>query len=94
MPKKKRTEKKLAIKLGDLPPNYSGAPMNKYIVKVYIATDWSLLTQADHYSEYRLESAESLPDFAKRLAIFGFQADENRWIMPGAMLEVRKDKKR
>ena len=69
-------------------------PMETYIVLVYQATVWSFLTQADHYSEYRFVSAESYPDFRKRLRTDGFQhpTDQNRWIMPGAILEVYNEK--
>jgi len=64
--------------------------METYVVLVYQATVWSFLTQADHYSEYRFVSPESYPDFRKRLRTEGFQhpTDQNRWIMPGAILEV------
>jgi hypothetical protein len=68
--------------------------METYIVLVYQATVWSFLTQSDHYSEYRFVSGESYPDFRKRVATEGFQhpKDPNRWIMPGAILEVYKGK--
>lgn len=63
--------------------------MNKFKVKVYLATDWSMFTQADHYEEYTFESKETLEVIAKRLARDGFRTDNGRkWIMPGAILEI------
>lgn len=65
--------------------------MNKYNVKVYVGTMWSFFTQADHYEDYTFESSESLEVISKRLARDGFRTDnETKWIMPGAILEVRK----
>lgn len=65
--------------------------MNKYKVKVYVGTLWSFFTQADHYEEYEFESGESLEAISKRLARDGFRNDNGtKWIMPGAILEVRK----
>lgn len=63
--------------------------VNKYKVKVYVATAWSLFTQADHYEEYEFESNESLEVIARRLAREGFRTNNGkRWVMPGAILEV------
>ncbi len=65
--------------------------MNKYKVKVYVGTLWSFLTQADHYDEYDMVTSQSLEELSKRLARDGFQADHGKkWIMPGAILEIRK----
>lgn len=64
--------------------------MNKYKVKVYVGTMWSFITQADHYDEYTVTSDEPLAKFAKRLAHEGFENRSGEWIMPGAILGIRK----
>jgi len=49
------------------------------------------LTQADHYEDYKIDSAESLEDFTARLAAKGFfDEDSQRWIMPGAIVWVER----
>lgn len=61
-----------------------------YRVRVYVGTVWSFLTQGDHYEDFEMESTEPLEKIARRLASEGFRAgDKGRWIMPGAILEVR-----
>jgi hypothetical protein len=64
--------------------------MHKYKVKVYVGTAWSFITQADHYDEYTFASDEPIAKFAKRLAREGFEIRAGEWIMPGAILEIRK----
>lgn len=64
--------------------------MNKYKVRVYEATGWSLLTQADHFEDFTLTSTETLEQIAKRLAHSGFAAHDRKWVMPGAIMTVEK----
>jgi hypothetical protein len=63
--------------------------MNKFTVRVYVATAWSFLTQADHYEEYDIESSDSLETFSKKLAREGFLLGY-KVIMPGAILSVEQ----
>lgn len=64
--------------------------MNRYVVRYYVGTLWSFFTQADHFEECTFESADSLEEFAVDLAEFGFAESDDKWIMPGAILSVRK----
>ena len=68
--------------------------METYIVLVYQATVWSFLTQSDHYSEYRFCRGNRIQIFASvwRRRDSNTQKDPNRWIMPGAILEVYRGK--
>lgn len=63
--------------------------MCRYKVRVYEGTMWSFVTQADHFMDYSIDSAESLPEIARRLAHDGFSSGDGRkWIMPGAIIFV------
>ena len=64
--------------------------LNTYIVTNYKATNWSMLTQGDHFEEHWIQTEQSESDFRKRLRINGLQHPtvKNRWIMPGAILYV------
>lgn len=65
--------------------------MNTYEVKIYVATNWSFFTQADHSKTYTFQSKDTLSVFSKRLARDGFGLfDEKTWIMPGAILEIKR----
>lgn len=64
--------------------------MNKYEVTVYEATHWSMFTQGDHFNVYTFETTESLTEISRRLAKDGFPANSNEWVMPGAILKVKK----
>ena len=71
--------------------------MNTYVVRRYVASGWSFLTQADHYEDCLVNSTEGLQEFAQRLAREGFwyKRSENSgtWVMPGAILEIRRKEK-
>lgn len=61
----------------------------RFKVRVYVATAFSLFTQADHFEDYYFDAKEPLVQFAQSLARTGFAVDDNRkWIMPGAILTV------
>lgn len=63
--------------------------MCKYKIRVYEATQWSLLTQADHFQDYYIDSELPLSDLARKLSRDGFSSGDGRkWIMPGAILFV------
>lgn len=63
--------------------------MKRYKIRVYVASALGLLTQADHYEDYWLESTLSLKDFAAGLAQYGFSTNYGKkWIMPASILTV------
>jgi hypothetical protein len=63
--------------------------VNKFKVRVYQATNWSLLTQADHFEDFIFETNESLEKFSQELARTGFSIKNGKkWIMPGAIVSV------
>ena len=64
--------------------------MNRFKVRVQNPTALGFLTQADHYRDYELESAELVEDFAARLAAKGFADPDGRWIMPGAIIWIER----
>jgi hypothetical protein len=64
----------------------------KYVARVYVATEWSFFTKADHFLDYAFQSDESLEVLAKRLARDGMRVSQGtKWIMPGAILSVEID---
>ena len=62
----------------------------EYRVRCYEPTGWSILTQADHYTDHFFTADEPLAHFAKDLATYGFAEGEKKWIMPGAILEIEQ----
>lgn len=65
--------------------------MNTFQVRVYVATEWSFLTQADHFEDFTFTSQKSLEEFSLSLSQTGFQVEgKKRWIMPAAILEVKQ----
>jgi hypothetical protein len=65
--------------------------MNRYVVRVQNPRALGFITQADHYADFDFESSESLEEIAGRLAAKGFQEEKGgRWIMPGAILWIKK----
>lgn len=65
--------------------------MNRFKVRVYVATAFSLLTQADHYEDHYFNSNETLEQILKRLARDGFKWGSSKWIMPGSILTVEQE---
>lgn len=61
--------------------------MSKYKVRVYAASAWGFLTQADHFEDHYFESFETLQQIAKRLSRDGFQVGD-KWFLPAAILTV------
>ena len=65
--------------------------MNRYRVRAQNPRALGFFTQADHYQDFDMESSETLEDFAGRLAVKGFPAqDGSRWIMPGAIVWIEQ----
>lgn len=63
--------------------------MQQYKVRVHKLGWAGFITQADHFQDFHIPSPEPLKDFAKRLAVEGFQDSESgRWIMPGAIMWI------
>lgn len=63
--------------------------MNKFTVRYYVATDWSLFTQADHYDEVIFTTGRTLAQLAHDLAKDGFaEPGGKKWIMPGAIVSI------
>lgn len=63
--------------------------MKRYKIRVYVASELGMFTQADHYEDYWLESALPLKDFAQGLAQYGFSTNYGKkWIMPASILTV------
>lgn len=68
--------------------------MNTYVVRINVGTFWSFFTQADHYEDIEVTSTEALQDFARRLAREGFWHEKSKaWVMPGAILEIKRKEK-
>lgn len=60
-----------------------------YKVRAYTVGAVGFLTQADHYEDFLLQSTAGLEEFAKELAVSGFQhPNKARWIMPSAIVWV------
>ena len=91
-----RTENKSSARIvrgmvhAGVPQPEEGTPRTTYKVRVYKVGAMGFLTKADHYEDFRLESAAGLEEFAKGLAITGFRhpEEEARWIMPSAIVWV------
>jgi hypothetical protein len=63
--------------------------MNTYRVRVHDIGWRGFFTQADHFEDHQLASAEPFDEFARRLAREGFLHEESgKWIMPGAIMWV------
>ena len=63
---------------------------NTYLVRCYEATLWSFFSQADHFTDHKVTTAESPDHFVARLLREGLRIDESTCIMPGAILRVEK----
>jgi hypothetical protein len=61
-----------------------------YTVRVKDVGNLGIFTQADHWTDHVIESPASLPALAAKLARDGFQVGDDRWIMPGAILWIKK----
>lgn len=64
--------------------------MNKFTVRVYVATVWSMFSQGDHYEDYVVETKEPIGALAERLARQGFNPEPGHWVMPGAIVHIEQ----
>ena len=64
---------------------------NTYKVRVKDVGNLGIFTQADHWEDYTITSDAELEQFAEALSRKGFRAGmTQKWIMPGAILWVKK----
>ena len=63
-----------------------------YTVRVVSIGYGSLFASSDQWEDYALDSTDTLPTLAARLAREGFSGGE-RWIMPGAILWIKRKEK-
>ena len=61
-----------------------------YTVRVKNVGGLGLFTQADHWDDYTVQSDADIEKFAEVLARKGFRATDDKWIMPGAILWIKK----
>jgi len=65
--------------------------MNHYRVRAQKLGALGFITQAEHYQDFEIESAETLEAIAARLAAKGFEVPGGgRWIMPGAIVWIEQ----
>lgn len=65
--------------------------MGVYKVRAKNLGAWGYFTQADHYEDFELDTAETLEELARRLASSGFaEPNGDRWIMPGAIVWIKQ----